>query len=274
MNEEVQDVVETTENDEAQTSEEIAEGVELTDTAEADSKEEVEETKEEQKGRFYTQEEIDRIVDRRVARKMDKYEKEMSIYKDTANVVKQAVGGNDINEVNKNLRDFYKNEGYDLPEYQPSYTAREIEVLARDEAEQIIEDGEEAMLEEANRLAKIGYKNLSEREKIVFTTLGDRLTEVNEKRELLKLGAKEDLLKDADFKAFKNKFNPNTPIEEVYSLYKTIQPKKKVETPGSMRGNKDSYEKTYYSDEEIDKLTLEDLDKPGVWEAVRKSMTS
>lgn len=276
MNEEVlEDVVEeTAENTDAQTVEENVEGVELTDTAETETKEEVEEKEEEQKGRFMTDDDINDLVDRRVRRKMEKYEREMNVYKDTENVLKSAVGGNDINEINSNLRTFYENEGYKLPEKASNLTSREIEVLARAEAEDIIDEGYEAMTEEANRLARIGYNNMTEREKVVFQTLGDKLTEENDKKELLKIGVKEDILKNADFKAYRSMFNSSTPINKIYEMYKSNQPKKQVETPGSMKSSKEAYKKTYYSDEEIDKLTLEDLDKPGVWEAVRNSMTS
>lgn len=270
MNEEVQDVVEPTENDEAQASEETVEGVELTDTAETEN---VEEKEEEPKGRYMTDEEINSIVDRRVKRKMEKYEREMNVYKDTANVVKQAVGGEDINEINHNLRTFYENEGYKLPEKTSSLTTREIEVLARAEADDIIEDGYDAMVEEANRLAKIGYDNMSERERVIFNTLGDKLTEENDKKGLLKIGAKEDVLKEEEFKKFRNQFKTNTPIEYIYDLYKKENKKTVKENPGSMKNSEVNSSKDYYTPEEIAKLSDEQLDDPKIWEVVRKSMT-
>lgn len=272
MDEEVQNVEETTEKDEAQTSEESVEGVELTDTTET---EEVEEKEEEQpKGKFMTDEDINEIVDKRVRRKMEKYEKEMKVYKDTADVIQKAVGGNDINEINHNLRDFYTKEGYELPEKTSNLSSRELEILARADANDIIDDGYDAMVEEANRLAKIGFENMSEREKVVFKTLGDKLTEENDKKGLLKVGATEDLIKSAEFKAFRNQFNSNTPIEKIYDLYMKDTTKKTVkENPGSMKNADINTTKDYYSPEEIAKLTEEQLDDPKIWEIVRKSMT-
>ena len=41
---------------------------------------------------------------------------------------------------------------------------------------------------------------------------------------------------------------------------------------GSLKSNTESAPKEY-NDKEIDGLTLDDLDKPGVWEAVRNAMT-
>ena len=73
---------------------------------------------------------------------------------------------------------------------------------------------------------------------------------------------------------FKNKFNSNVPISEVYELYKKNQPKPKVETPGSMKntGTANSI-KDLYSYEEASKFTKEDYDKnPELFKAVEKSM--
>ena len=82
------------------------------------------------------------------------------------------------------------------------------------------------------------------------------------------------MLSNKDFIDFKKQFNSDVPMEKIYALYTKSQPQKQVELPGSMRNSKGQTDKTLYTDEEISKLTLEDLDKPGVWEKVRKSMTS
>lgn len=272
--EEVQNVVseETAENDEAQPSEEVVEGIELTDTADAEKAEE--KVEEQPKGRFMTDEDINDLVDRRVRRKMEKFEKEMSVLRDTSDVVKRAVGGNDINETNKNLRDFYTKEGYDLPERSSGLTERQEEILARGEAEDIIKDGYDAMVEEAQRLANKGYANLNDREKVVFTTISDKIAEENDRKGLLKIGAKDDVLKDAEFIAFKKQFNSNTPIEKIYDLYmKDTKKTTAIENPGSMKNNDVNPVKDYYTPEEISKLTDEQLDDPKIWAAVRKSQT-
>lgn len=274
---------EVNENVEAETTEEIQEGIELTDTADVeDSNEEVtaEETKEEQpKGRFVTDDELNDLVDKRVARKMRKFERDnannMSTYKDTENVLKSALGASDINEANQKLREYYEEQGVKLPEpYKPGLSEHQLEVLARDEANNFIEEGHEAMVEEANRLANIGYQNLNESERIIFNTLAEKLTEEKNKSELKSLGAKEELLTDKSFNDFRKLFNSNVPIKDIYEMYSKNKPKSKVENPGSMKNFKEPNKKTFYTDEEISKLTSEELDDPEVWEAVRKSMTS
>jgi len=272
MNEEIQNVTDVTENTEEQTAEEIVDGVELTDTADDTIDVDTEETKEEQpKGRFYTDEEVNSIVDKRVARKMRKYEKQMAEYEDTENVLKSALEVDNISDANKKLRSYYQEQGYELPEKKSSYSERELNILAKAEADEIIEEGYDSMLEEANRLAKIGYQNLNQKEKLIFMTLGDELDKQNDTRELKKIGANEELLKKTDFIELRNMFDKKTPIEKVYGLYKNQEPKPKVELPGSMKNTSVKEEKEYLTPEEVVALTPEDWEKPGMWEKVRKS---
>ena len=280
MEEEIGKVTEeVTENTDAQAVEEFGEGIELTDTAETE-KETVEETKEEQpKGRFMTDEEIDNLVMKKVNRRMAKLEaqkeKELSVYKDTENVLKSALGANNIDEANKKLREYYTAEGVKLPDvYKPGLTSREVEVLAKADAQDFIDDGYESMLNEANRLAAKEYKNLNERERIVFNTLAEKLTQEDNKRNLLKLGATEDILNDKDFIDFKNQFNSKTPIGDIYNLYlKTRDSKTKPVVMGSMKDTVAQKEtKDFYSPTDVKNLSDDDWNKPGVWERALASM--
>ena len=280
MEEEIGKVTEeVTENTDAQAVEEFGEGIELTDTAETE-KETVEETKEEQpKGRFMTDEEIDNLVMKKVNRRMAKLEaqkeKELSVYKDTENVLKSALGANNIDEANKKLREYYIAEGVKLPDvYKPGLTSREVEVLAKADAQDFIDDGYESMLNEANRLAAKEYKNLNERERIVFNTLAERLTQEDNKRNLLKLGATEDILNDKGFIDFKNQFNSKTPIGDIYNLYlKTQDSKTKPVAMGSMKDTVAQKEtKDFYSPTDVKNLSDDDWNKPGVWEKALASM--
>lgn len=280
MEEEIGKVAEeVTENTDAQAVEEFGEGIELTDTAET-AKETVEETKEEQpKGRFMTDEEIDNLVMKKVNRRMAKLEaqkeKELSVYKDTENVLKSALGANNMDEANKKLREYYTAEGVKLPDvYKPGLTSREVEVLAKADAQDFIDDGYDSMLNEANRLAAKEYKNLSERERIVFNTLAEKLTQEDNKRNLLKLGATEDVLSDKKFIDFKNQFNSKTPIGDIYNLYlKTQDSKTKPVAMGSMKDTVAQKEtKDFYSPTDVKNLSDDDWNKPGVWEKALASM--
>ena len=56
-------------------------------------------------------------------------------------------------------------------------------------------------------------------------------------------------------------------------MYLKSRPKSKVEPIGSMKSRQKEKVKDYYSPEEIERMTLDDLNDPNVWAAVRKSMT-
>lgn len=267
-NEEMLEQTNETENVDTQTTEEIGEGIELTDTS--DTTESVEE-KEEVK--TFTQEEVDAIVQKRLARKERDYQKELSKYKSAEEVLKTGLGATDITDAEDKLRGFWDEQGIKLPErIKPGLTDNEIKILAKAEATDIIDSGEAES--EANKLASKGYENLNTREKEIFNTLAEHLTHERKVNELKSIGVKADLLDSKEFKDFASKFNQNTSIKDVYDLYsKTHKQDKNIEKIGSMATQTPDKTKTEYTDEEISRLTLDDLDKPGVWEAVRKSMT-
>ena len=281
--EEMLELTNETENVDTQTTEEIEEGIELTDTAEdstvaneSEEKTEVKKTLKEllEEDKDY-QKEFTKILQSRLDRAEKKHQKELIKYRDTENVLRTTLNLNEGEDTNTKLREYYEQEGYKLPEpIQEGLSQREIERLGLGDAEDIIADGYEAMTEEANRLAEIGYKNLNDREKITFNKLAETLTKENNRKELLKLGAKEEILDDKEFNDFKNQFNSNVPIKTIYEMYLKNTKKKTVnDNPGSMKNNDTSIVKDFYTPEEIAKLSEEDLDDPNIWKAVRKSMT-
>ena len=283
-NEEMLELTNDTENVETQTTEEMVEdGIELTDTEgeqsneeETPKKEEVRQTlRELLKSNPDYQEEFSEMMKTRLDRQERTFQKELSKYKDTENVLKSALGASDIEEANKKLREYYENEGIKLPEvYKPGLSSREIEVLAKADAQDFINEGYDSMLNEANRLAAKEYKNLNDRERIIFNTLAEELNKENSKRELLKVGAKEDVLNDKDFINFRNQFNSKTPIGDIYNLYLQTHNSKQKPTPmGSMKDTTAKKDiKDYYSPDDVNKLTDEDWAKPGVFEKALASM--
>lgn len=260
-----------TENVENQTTEEMDEGIELTDTTETE--EEPVEEKEEVK--TFTQEEVDEIVKRRLARKERDYQRELSKYKSTEEVLKAGLEATDITDAEDKLREFWSNQGIKLPDKETSrLTQEDREDQAVGRFERLSKEGYDSMEDEANRLARIGYQNLNETDKILFNKLAESLTKENNRKELLKLGANEEILSDKSFNDFRDKFNSNVPISEIYDMYmKNNKPKTVKENPGSMKNSDVNITKDFYTPEEISKLTDEQLDDPKIWEAVRRSMT-
>ena len=80
-------------------------------------------------------------------------------------------------------------------------------------------------------------------------------------------------LENEDFKEYIKDLNPSLSLKRKYELYQKNKPKEEIKQIGSLQSGKSKDVKEYYSDKEISKMTLEDLDNDEVWEAVRRSMT-
>lgn len=261
-----EELVKETENVEEVTTEENpteTEGVEETIQPEENVEEPVEE--------MIPKSMAEEMVKKRLARQENKLRKEYAKkYGRLETVVNTGLGTENTDEAVEKLTEFYKSKGIVIPN-EPQYSQRDLEVLASAEAEDIITEGYDAIVEEVDRMAQLGSE-MSDRDKLIFTKLANKRKEIEEVKELASIGVKlEDL--DDDFKAFNENLNPNLPLKKRYELYQEQKEKQKPKTIGSMKGIPESKVKDYYTPEEISKLTEEDLDDPRVWEAVRRSMT-
>ncbi len=269
-------VTNVTENVEEQTTEEIVE--ESIVTEESDNKQS-EEKIEEAKGKFYTDEEIDLLVQKKINRKEKKlqkeYEKKMSPYLEAENIINQGLGTSNIVEASSKLKDYYEEKGISIQEYKPSYSDNDIETLAASDANLIIESGIDEVIEEVDRLAELGSEKMTPREKKVFSALANYRNEYEQKQELKEIGINENLINDKDFKEFSNKLNPSLSLKEKYEMYNKYKPKPKVEQIGSMKNKTAESEiKDFYSKEEAMKFTKADFDKnPKLFATVENSMT-
>ena len=224
----------------------------------------------------YTQEEVDDIVGKAKARAKAKVEKDYQRkYGRMEEVLKAGTGKESIEEVTDTFAEFYRGKGINIPE-KPNYSQKDIEILARAEANDIINSGFEEVVEEVDRLTDIGVANMTAKEKAMFKVLAEYRQSAERGRELNKIGVTEEIYNSQEFKDFAGKFNPNTPITDVYNIYKQTQPKKDIKPMGSMKTgvSADNGVKDYYSYEEARKFRNEDYDKtPGLEEAVKRSMS-
>ena len=271
MFEENKDLVNETENVEGQTTEEnvpMAEGE--TETINA-----IEESKPEEKPKqdnLLTKEQVDEMIAKKLARKEDKIRKEYEKkYGKLESVINAGLGTNNTDEALEKLTDFYTKKGINIPT-QASYTDRDIEILAKDDARDIISLGYDEMVEEGERLAKLG-NNMSKREKLCLEILTKEMKNIEEEKDLSAIGVSPDALKDSDYQDFASKLNPSLSVKEKYEMYLKFKPKPKVETMGSMKSVVPKTDvKEYYTPEEVSKLSMKDLDDPKVMAAVEKSM--
>ena len=229
----------------------------------------------EESPKMYSQDELNDILGKRLARKEAKIRKEYeNKYGHLENVLKAGTGKETVEEMTNTFEEFYKQKGIEIKK-KPEYSDRDIEVLARRDAEDIIGGGYEEVVEETDRLSKKGIANMTAREKVLFKTLAEHRQNTERGRELSKIGVTEDVYTSKEFKDFANKFNASTPIRDIYDLYAKTQPKKEIKPMGSMRSipTANSGVKDFYTYEEAVKFTKKDYDNnPALYKAVQDSM--
>lgn len=223
----------------------------------------------------YTQEEVNGIVGKRVARESAKIRREYDKkYGELESVLKAGTGKEDVAEMTDTFRQYYQKKGIQIPS-EPTYSERDIEVLARAEADEIINSGFEDVVEELDRLTELGAAKMNPREKAVFRQLAEYHQNTARGQELAKIGVTEEVYGSKEFKDFAAKFSPSTPVTEIYQIYNKMQPRKEVQTMGSMKNNTsdEGTVKDFYTRDEALKFTKKDFDKnPALYKAVEKSM--
>lgn len=231
-------------------------------------------TEEIQQVKTYTQEEVNDIVGRRLARQEARIRKDVDReYGDLVEVLKAGTGKESIGDITETFRDHYQKRGIPLKN-KPSYTDEDIQILANAEADEIICAGYEEVVDEVDRLTKIGDR-MTPKEKMVFKALAEHRQKAENGRELSKIGVTEDVYNSEEFKTFAKQFNANTPITDVYDIYRKTQPKKDIQTMGSMKTDRsaDNGVKDFYTVEEARKFTKKDFDEnPALFAAVERSM--
>ena len=218
---------------------------------------------------------LDEVLGKKIARKEAKIRKEYERkYGDLENVLRAGTGKDTVEEFTSTFKDFYTSKGIQIAE-KPKYSDRDIEVLARAEAEDIIRSGYEEVVEEVERLAQIGAANMTQREKAVFKALAEHRQSTERSRELSKMGVTEDVYNSKEFSDFASKFNPNVPVSEIYGIYSGRQAKKDIKPMGSMKNtsSSDNGVKDFYTPEEARKIPREEYYKnPALQAAVEDSM--
>ncbi len=223
----------------------------------------------------YTQSQLDEIVGKRLARNSAKIRKEYDKkYGDLENVLRAGTGKESVEEMTDTFTKFYESKGIKFPE-KPIYSDKDIEVLAKAEATDIINSGFEDVVEEVDRLTELGLENMTAREKAYFKVLAEHRQKTERHNELSKIGVTDDVYNSKEFQDFVGKFNPTTPIADIYSIYNKMQPKKEIKPMGSMtnKTSDDGTVKDFYTRDEALRFTKADFDKnPALLKAVEESM--
>ena len=248
-------------------------------TATEEMVEQVEQIEQVEPEKIYTEEEFNNALNsaagKRAARKEAKVRKEFERdYGELVSVLEAGTGVKGVKELTAALKEHYSGMGVQFAN-EPKYSEKDIAVLAQAEAADIIKDGFDEVFEEAKRLQEQGVENMSARDKALFLELTNHIKNTETSRELSKIGVGEDVYNSDEFKTFAAMFRSDIPITTVYEEFVKTQPKKEIETMGSMKNTTTdkSTVKDYYSYEEAVKFTQEEINSiPGLYEAIRKSM--
>ncbi len=221
---------------------------------------------------------INEVMPGKIARNRARIEKQMnSEVGSLLNVLRAGSGMENasVKELAEAYSGFYEGNGVKIPQ-ETNYSSQDIEILAQAEATDIINAGEDEVIEELERLSKLGVKDMTARDKAVFLNLNNYVKSTETSRELSKIGVPESVYNSQEYKDFASKFaGSNTSPKEIYEIYAKTQPKKEIQTMGSMTNStsKDNGVKDFYTRDEASKFTVEDFNKnPALYEAVVKSM--
>lgn len=233
----------------------------------------------EQTEKTYTEAEfnakLDEVLGKKIARKEAKIRKEYDRrYGGLMETLKAGTGKDNVDDLNDTFTKFYESKGIKINK-APEYSEKDIETLARVEADEIIRMGDDEAAEEFSRLEALGAK-MTKREQATFKHLAEHLQNTKTSRELAGMGVPEDVYNSKEFKEFASEFKDNTPIKKIYEYFSKQQPKKEIRTAGSMKNNDsaDSGVKDFYTFEEAKRFTKKDFDKnPALFKAVEASMS-
>ena len=255
----------------------LDEGTENVETTPTEEIVEIEEQVETPAEKIYTQEEFDTKLDegyrKKIGRKEAKIRKEYDDkYGELIGVLQKGTGEQDVKKITQSLKQFYESKGVEMETPQPAYSDKDTAILARFEAQEIIDAGDDEVADEIGRLSKLDADNMNSRDKAVLKALTAHKQEIERGKALAEIGVPKSVYNSEEFKNFAKKFTSDVPVTEVYKLYSKSADTSKPEPIGSLKNGSHKEEKTYYSPEDVDKLTPADLDNPVIFKRVRESM--
>ena len=239
------------------TEEEKQEEVETKDN------EDVEKQIEERANRLFEEKIEARLARDRVKREREQAQKDAKFH-ELETIMKHALNVDNLDDVITKSRDFYKEQGISIPEIindKPFLNERDEMILARADAEEIIKLGKSEMELEANRIAQIPEKDRSLRDKTIFNDICQKLVRINDEEDFKAKGYDTKILDDKDFNEFRNQFNLNVPVAQIYETYtKLNNSAEKPISVGSAKTDKtDMGDK--FSAEGINQMTPEEMMK-------------
>ena len=242
--------------------------------AEGSEQQQAQEQSAAQTTKTFTQEEVNALVEGRVARERTKHEQSIKReYGPLMDVLSAGTGKPSPREIAEHLRAYYQGKGATLPE-QPAFSERDIAILAQADAKEIISFGADEVKDEVARLEKLGESGRSPKENALLRVLAEHQQAQQRRADFLKHGITEQELESADFQALVDLCSASTPAEKICEHYRLLHPKQEIQTMGSVQNTPTDTKgiKDFYTPEDVDRLTAADYKNPTIMQRVRESM--
>ena len=215
------------------------------------------------------QERINSAVEKRIARerkKLDReYKESLSKYQELAYLTQQGLKAESLDDTLEKSREFYGKQGIT---YVPNND--DDEIIGKAYANEIISEADslKELEDTANRLRN--KSNITNREKIILDNLDSEIFTKKRITELEGYGVKEEEYNSKEFKDFASKFTKETPITDVYEIYKKNNDVKPLSNPGSMKSVPGKEKVDYLTPEQVDKMSPDEVEKN--LDLIRESM--
>lgn len=246
---------------ETNASNEVEEVQEATQEVVQPSAEDIERQVEERANKIAEEKMEARLIRDRIKREREEAQTRAK-YEQLESIMKTALGAKDIDDVITKSKEFYKEQGIQIPEIinKSSYNEREEMILAKADAEEIISLGKKEMEEEANRIASIPKNERSIRDNTIFKEVCTKLMVLKDEESLKSKGYDMKILEDKDFSLFRSQFNVDTPVSKVCEMYSKLNPKtvEKPASAGSAKSENNTSGETF-SAERINNMKPEEM---------------
>lgn len=215
------------------------------------------------------QEKINSAVEKRIARerkKLDReYKESLSKYQELAYLTQQGLKADSLEDTLEKSREFYGKQGIT---YVPNN--EDDEIIGRAYANEIISEADslDELEDTAKRLSN--KTNLTKRDKIILDNLTGEIDTRKRIAKLESIGVTEEEYNSSEFKQFASQFNKDTPIENVYEIYKRNTDVKPVSNPGSMKSVPGKERKDFITEAEYDKMSEKEIEEN--MDLIRQSM--
>lgn len=220
--------------------------------------------------KMISQDEVNSIVEKRLNRERKRMEREyqesLSKYQELAYLTQEGLKANNLDETLDKSREFYGKQGI---KYVPNNA--DDEIVGKYYANEIISESDsiDDLEEQARKLSR--KQNLSTRDEVVLKNINDEITNRKRITELKSIGVDEAEYNSNEFKEFEKHFTKDTPIKEVYDLYRLKHTTDKpVANPGSMQSIPGKEKRSYISQAEYDKMTEKEIEEN--MDLIRESM--